>query len=383
MASISVARLLQLRVPIAWQEAVEVTRLAGIAAERDLTALSLAGCLLGDDGSVVVTNPTGPHLTAMQLLGAMLDGQSAPPELATLVMVGDEAPSGFSTPSQERPKGLSLEWFVRPNPEVEVARLAARGLAAEDAQFRAKSLSDLRAQVAEQPPAEKPPVAAKKPMPPWVEYAALGAAATLVLGGMWLAWTAWGSGVATTVTFADVASAVKTAASAAVERVAPSAPPAAPVATPPPAAAPAPSRARRSNVGVTRSAAPAALARSVPSSPAMRPEEADGRKPYVTEEVVVYPVESRVYSQEDAAVAPPALVYPKLPSQPKADSRPTDSFMEVVVDERGEVLRVRLRSTDATLNDRMLVSAVKAWRFDPAVKDGVPVKYTLRVPVLQ
>jgi TonB family protein len=57
--------------------------------------------------------------------------------------------------------------------------------------------------------------------------------------------------------------------------------------------------------------------------------------------------------------------------------------MEVMVDERGEVQRVQLRSTDASLNDRMLVSAVKAWRFDPALKDGVPVKYTMRVPVTQ
>lgn len=383
MASISVARLLQLRVPIAWQEAVEVTRLAGIVAEGEMSTISLAGCVLSDDGSVALTTPVGPHLSPMQLLGAMLDGQSAPPELATLVMLGDEAPSGFSTPSQERPKGLSLEWFVRPNPEVEVARLAARGLAAEEAQSRAKSLSDLRAQVAEQP--TTPPPAVKKPMPPWVEYAALGAAATLVVGGVWLAWSWWGSSVASTVTFAEVTSAVRTAASAVVDRVAPANPPAAPVVVspPPPARAPA-ARASRSNVGVTKSAAPAALfARSVPSSPAHGADDADATRPYVTEEVVVYPVESRVYSQEDPAVAPPALVFPKLPSQPKADSRPSDSYIEVVVDERGEVQRVRLRSTDASLNDRMLVSAVKAWRFEPAVKDGAPVKYTLRVPVIQ
>jgi len=348
-----------------------------------MSTISLAGCLLSDEGSVALTAPVGPHLSPMQLLGAMLDGHSAPPELATLVMLGDEAPSGFSTPSQERPKGLSLEWFVRPNPEVEVARLAARGLAAEQAQANAKSLSDLRAQVTEQPTATPLP-AVKKPMPPWVEYAALGAAATLVVGGMWLAWSWWGSGVANTVTFAEVTSAVRTAASAVVERVAPASPPAAPVASPPPAAAPAASRASRSSVGVTKSAAPAALfARSVPSHPTRTADDAVARGPDVTEEVVVYPMESRVYSQEDTAVAPPALVYPRLPSQPKADSRPTDSYMEVVVDERGEVQRVRLRSTDASLNDRMLVSAVKAWRFEPAVKDGVPVKYTLRVPVIQ
>ena len=104
---------------------------------------------------------------------------------------------------------------------------------------------------------------------------------------------------------------------------------------------------------------------------------------YVTEEVVVYPIESRVYSEQDFGVSPPTMVYPKLPSGPRPDSLPSSSYVEVVVDEYGQVQRVRLRATEPSLNDRMIVSAVKAWQFAPAVKDGVPVKYTLRVPVAQ
>ena len=42
---------------------------------------------------------------------------------------------------------------------------------------------------------------------------------------------------------------------------------------------------------------------------------------------------------------------------------------------------VRLRAAEARLEDRMMVSAVKAWRFKPAVKDGQPVRYRVRIPI--
>ena len=70
-----------------------------------------------------------------------------------------------------------------------------------------------------------------------------------------------------------------------------------------------------------------------------------------------------------------------MPSEPKEDSPPSDSHIEVTVDEQGQVVQVRLRSTDASLNDRMIVAAAKAWQFRPALKDGQPVPYVLHVPV--
>ena len=44
-------------------------------------------------------------------------------------------------------------------------------------------------------------------------------------------------------------------------------------------------------------------------------------------------------------------------------------------------MQVRLHSSDLSLNDRMIVAAAKAWQFEPAMKDGHPVKYVLRLPV--
>ena len=56
--------------------------------------------------------------------------------------------------------------------------------------------------------------------------------------------------------------------------------------------------------------------------------------------------------------------------------------MEVMVDESGRVLRVRLHPAETpSLNNRMLVSAAKAWQFRPAIRGGHAVPYVLRIPV--
>ena len=105
------------------------------------------------------------------------------------------------------------------------------------------------------------------------------------------------------------------------------------------------------------------------SDPGRVPATADGRS------------DSRVYSEHDSGVAPPTMTYPKLPSTPRPDTLPSDAYIEVTVDEQGLVQQVRLRSVEPTVNERMIIAAAKAWQFEPARKDGIPVKYVLRVPV--
>ena len=96
---------------------------------------------------------------------------------------------------------------------------------------------------------------------------------------------------------------------------------------------------------------------------------------------VAAPASGRLYSVQDEDVEPPVFLRQQLPVDFKPDSEPSASYIEVTVDERGQVAQVRLRSTDASLNDRMIVAAAKAWQFRPAVKDGRPVPYVLTVPV--
>ena len=125
-------------------------------------------------------------------------------------------------------------------------------------------------------------------------------------------------------------------------------------------------------------AAPIAMAAAAPPPTSLSPSPA-GR--VVAKALGAAPSDRRVYTADDADVEPPTMRRPQLQQEPRADTEPSDSYVEVVVDERGEVTRVRLRSTDLSLNDRMIVAAAKAWQFEPAMKDGHPVKYVLRLPV--
>jgi hypothetical protein len=88
---------------------------------------------------------------------------------------------------------------------------------------------------------------------------------------------------------------------------------------------------------------------------------------------------TKIYSSEDTSVTPAALVRPQLPSEPVPG--PDTGLFDLTVDESGTVVRVRLLSPAERFEERSLVSAAKAWRFRPALLDGHPVKYRLRVPI--
>jgi len=88
---------------------------------------------------------------------------------------------------------------------------------------------------------------------------------------------------------------------------------------------------------------------------------------------------AKVYSTEDATVTPAALVHPQLPSEPEPG--PTTGYFDLTVDESGRVVTVRLVSPARRYQERLLVSAAKAWRFRPALLGGRPVKYRMRVPI--
>jgi hypothetical protein len=53
--------------------------------------------------------------------------------------------------------------------------------------------------------------------------------------------------------------------------------------------------------------------------------------------------------------------------------------LELLVNEYGDVDQVRLVSPANRFRERMLVASAKAWKFQPAMKDGQPVKYRTRV----
>ena len=105
----------------------------------------------------------------------------------------------------------------------------------------------------------------------------------------------------------------------------------------------------------------------------------------VAREYVVAPRESApttIYSPADADVQPPVMLYPSLPPTVFV-ARNADvtviNRMELVIAPDGSVERVRLVNGPTRMPDMMLLSGAKLWKFTPAVKDGVPVRYRTTV----
>ena len=89
-----------------------------------------------------------------------------------------------------------------------------------------------------------------------------------------------------------------------------------------------------------------------------------------------------IFSREDFDVTPPRSTYPKLPpdSTTGRDSKGR-TVLELIVATNGLVERVRLMTPPRDVHEFMLVSAAKAWRFEPATMAGRPVRFLHRISI--
>jgi hypothetical protein len=89
-------------------------------------------------------------------------------------------------------------------------------------------------------------------------------------------------------------------------------------------------------------------------------------------------VDINVYGPENHDVEPPLAIRPHLPTAlPTGVTAAQLARIEIVVGLDGLVDAVKLvpGTRPVSVTEAMLLSAAKAWRFSPAVKDGNPVKY--------
>jgi outer membrane biosynthesis protein TonB len=86
-----------------------------------------------------------------------------------------------------------------------------------------------------------------------------------------------------------------------------------------------------------------------------------------------------IYTSADEGINPPKMLYPQLPPPPLMISPSNDSVnvMEIIISAAGSVERVHLVSQPRRLTDMMLLSGAKSWRFAPASKNGLPVRYRM------
>jgi TonB family protein len=93
-----------------------------------------------------------------------------------------------------------------------------------------------------------------------------------------------------------------------------------------------------------------------------------------------------VYRQDDAGVLPPVTVSQAAPQVPPAllyivRSLHRSGIVEVVIDERGSVQDVAVRQSVNPAYDSLMVAAARSWKYRPATRNGVPVRFVKSVVV--
>ena len=142
----------------------------------------------------------------------------------------------------------------------------------------------------------------------------------------------------------------------------------------------APSAADASKPSATPPAAPAATPASGAADVDVVIAERDGR--VVPSTVAPHQPaprvapSSQVFQAGDPRVTPAVLIRPHLPDSPPPDV-PEEHIgtLEFVVAESGAVEHVHLMSPANRYQERMLVAAAKTWQFQPATRDGRPVRF--------
>jgi hypothetical protein len=90
------------------------------------------------------------------------------------------------------------------------------------------------------------------------------------------------------------------------------------------------------------------------------------------------PWRSQVFGPDDPGVTPPAIIAQRMPVWLAPGRLAHATFrgaLEILVDETGAVASAKVLARSHPLYDLQLASAARGWRYDPAVKDGRPVKY--------
>jgi TonB family protein len=88
----------------------------------------------------------------------------------------------------------------------------------------------------------------------------------------------------------------------------------------------------------------------------------------------------RVYTVDDVGVTPPVVISQRMPAMTTdlvkiTKAMKTSAVLEVVIDEKGNVVDANvIKSVNASF-DSIVAAAARRWKYRPAVKDGVPVRY--------
>jgi hypothetical protein len=93
-------------------------------------------------------------------------------------------------------------------------------------------------------------------------------------------------------------------------------------------------------------------------------------------------IENAVYGATDGDVTPPQPLSRQFPEGvPTGIPAARIGTLELIVGKKGDVEFVKLHTPMNRYHERMIVSAVKAWRYTPALRGGKPVRFKLTISV--
>jgi hypothetical protein len=398
-----------------WQESVAIVQElvhATVTARGSAARLPDIGHIgLGADGSIALLaggdSPQNPVRHLAVLLDLLLEDVTAPDQLAQIVKRNiDDPPEAQSV--EELAK--SLAFFERPGRRDDIARLVARAAVAEEQTRADEELKRLkmRALQAERPREEDLPPAAAPRRSMVVPFAAAGTVLVLALAASVYLWSVEGTaspssaGVTPDATtggtsndppgtagkeaehpaslLSRVGTAVRNAAASLTGSSQESE-----VALPEPVPPAPPEAAHAKRRRSLRTPSHAAL------MDPMHATDGDETDPVmiITTELGGRPLDpspapepetDALFTSGDLDVLPPTIVRPVIPPPPLPNApAASKALFDVVVDRKGRVEQVQLASSPTRFHERMILSHIKAWTFQPAVKDGRPVRYRLRV----
>lgn len=406
-SALTLAEIIRRNVLVEWHEGVALVRavvehlLAQHTSSPDIPELH--DIELSEDGRVEIlggTSAAEPVRRLGQLLQATL-GQSEPPVQLRLVI--SQATASTSAFGSIREFDEVLGYYERPNRDVVLQGLFQRADAVPPI-AETKSTSVPMLDVIAPLPTEQPTRAPKRRWSPAEKRRIRRAAvAAVLLLGLIAAGIQYLRVSNTAQREAEVAalaakasdvvgSAVVTGLSAVTETVGLGrlVEPTAPAGAPPPApiesvATPTPSASGKGNLPAKRLEPPSPL--PVPTLPVAafdldpRPGEspADGPSRPTSNGASAgtdLPTDPDIFSPSSRDVVPPVGVRPQLPRELPPNVRREDlARIELIVAADGSVETVKLASLPRNVHDSMWLSAIKAWQFQPAMKDGLPVRY--------
>jgi len=88
----------------------------------------------------------------------------------------------------------------------------------------------------------------------------------------------------------------------------------------------------------------------------------------------------RVYTVDDVGVVPPAVINQRMPAMTPdlvriTKAMNTSAVVEIVIDEKGDVVDATIIKSVNTSFDNIVIGAARRWKYRPALKDGVAVRY--------